>query len=59
MNKEIKYVIENMSAPMKRELMRKHSMNGKPEYFYNPKTLKQLKELMTKIKRSNRFLPKK
>ena len=48
MNKEIKYVIENMSAPMKRELMRKIP-GDKPEYFYNPKTIKELKTLMGKL----------
>jgi hypothetical protein len=60
MNKEIIYVIENMSAPMKRELMRKvKNEKGKSEYYYQSKTLSELKKLMTNIKRNGRYLPKK
>ncbi len=49
MNKEMEYVILNMSAPMKRELTRKILLKDKPKYFYNPKTIKELKSLMSKL----------
>jgi|TARA_B100000315_G_C14510787_1_gene556842 hypothetical protein len=57
MNKDIKYIIENMSAPMRSELMRKipkgnwrlKKVRDKAKYFYDPKTIKGLKKLMTNL----------
>ena len=60
MNKDIKYIIENMSAPMRSELLKKipkgkdwrqKKVRDKAKYFYDPKTIKGLKKLMTNLLR--------
>ena len=54
MNKDIKYIIENMSAPMRSQLLLKtpkglFRKNTPSRYFYDPKTIKGLKKLMTNL----------
>ena len=54
MNKDIKYIIENMSAPMRSQLLLKtpkglFRKNTPSRYFYDPKTIRKLKNLMTNL----------
>ena len=54
MNKDLIFIIENMSARMKKELLRQHGFNKNPTYFYkiikeNNHGVKELKTLMKRI----------
>ena len=58
MNKDLIFIIENMSARMKKELLRQHGFNKNPTYFYkiikeNNHGVKELKTLMKRIIKGN------
>ena len=60
MNKDLVFIIENMSPRMQKELLRQHGFNKKPTYFYtiikeNNHGAKELKTLMGKILKFDRI----
>tara|TARA_B100000795_G_scaffold268503_1_gene255582 strand:+ start:627 stop:995 length:369 start_codon:yes stop_codon:yes gene_type:complete len=58
MNKDLIFIIENMSPRMQKELLRQHGFNKKSTYFYtvikeNGHGVKELKKLMQNIIKNN------